>query len=568
MKMGKLPLTFLFSFILFNCNCFHVNEPIDEKTVEEMAMKLRDELLEFLNKYSGIHALKKAYTEVGDKVKLTALDGEQIVSKMSSDLSKKLEKTMEALKRSVTAAEKIIEDYKYNPDLREGKVDWLNSKDLLNSSMLHYDSKFKKEISFAASSVHIPVEIYDGNVEILNGLRWSSNLDKVFQENSENDPELLWQYFGSLNGFMRMYPANSWTDIQPDLFDVRQRPWFIHGSSSPKTMLILIDISGSMHGLTMSILKMAVKMLLYTLGENDYVNAASFKNKVTWMSCLNTFVPATRRNKKLLSEAINDLVEGEMANLSAALEFAFKEFRTFEKDKQPWEGSNCNQMIVILSDGGTDEAWEVLKHYKEDSKKVRIFTYAIGAHPVPYIPLKTLACTYRGYFTIISSMGTIRTRIQEYLKVLSRPMALNIAREYHWTNFYMDPSGLGMLTVVTLPVYNKTKDNRNPSLVGVMGIDVSMKNMMTTEPKFQVGFVGYSFAITRNGYLVFHPNLHIKIGQAGYFLSLRRNDKDVNFTPDSKFSQATYLDNPPDVDLLDIEITDSIRENVSKRFNF
>lgn len=559
--MGKWPLSFLSSLIILNCNCFHVNDMINEKNVEEIAISLESKLSKYLDEYSGLRVLKKAYADVGDRIKLIPLDGNQIVSKMSLDLSKKLKKTMEALKKSVDEAEKIIEEYKYNPDLREGKVDWLNSKDI-DSSILHYDNKFKKEVNFASSSVHIPVEIYDGNVEILNGLKWSSKLDKVFQENSENNPKLLWQYFGSLYGYMRMYPATSWTDVQPDLFDVRQRSWFIRGSSSPKTMLILIDISGSMHGLTMSILKMAVKMLLYTLGENDYVNAASFKNNVTWMSCLNTFVPATRRNKKLLSESINNLKEGDMANLSAALEFAFKEFRNFQKEKPAWAGSNCNQMIVILSDGGTDEAWEVLKHYNEDSKQVRIFTYAIGAHPVPYIPLKTLACSYRGYFTIISSMGTIRTRIQEYLKVLSRPMALHTAREYHWTNLYMDPTGLGMLTVVTLPVYNKTKVNKNPSLVGVMGIDVSLKELMTTEPKFQLGFVGYSFATTRNGYLIFHPNLHIKVGLAGYFLSLRKNEKEIRLTADSKLSQATYLDDPPDVDFLDIEIVDPIREEI------
>ena len=45
------------------------------------------------------------------------------------------------------------------------------------------------------------------DVEILNGLEWSAKLDKVFKENADRDPEILWQYFGSQTGFMRTLPG-------------------------------------------------------------------------------------------------------------------------------------------------------------------------------------------------------------------------------------------------------------------------------------------------------------------------------------------------------------------------
>lgn len=43
--------------------------------------------------------------------------------------------------------------------------------------------------------------------DILNGLRWSADVDRVFQENYERDPTLMWQYFAAQTGFMRVYPA-------------------------------------------------------------------------------------------------------------------------------------------------------------------------------------------------------------------------------------------------------------------------------------------------------------------------------------------------------------------------
>lgn len=43
--------------------------------------------------------------------------------------------------------------------------------------------------------------------DILNGVYMSEALDDVFMENSQKDPTLTWQYFGSSTGFFRLYPG-------------------------------------------------------------------------------------------------------------------------------------------------------------------------------------------------------------------------------------------------------------------------------------------------------------------------------------------------------------------------
>lgn len=51
---------------------------------------------------------------------------------------------------------------------------------------------------------------------ILNELNWTQALEKVFMENSQEDPSLLWQAFGSATGVTRYYPGLHPTLIHTD----------------------------------------------------------------------------------------------------------------------------------------------------------------------------------------------------------------------------------------------------------------------------------------------------------------------------------------------------------------
>ena len=79
-----------------------------------------------------------------------------------------------------------------------------------------------------------------------------------------------------------------------------------------------------MHGQSFDIMKIAAKTLLNTLGENDFVNVAAFSRNVTWVTpCLQGLVQANARNKRLLFDGIDMLVDRNIASYSKALKFAY-----------------------------------------------------------------------------------------------------------------------------------------------------------------------------------------------------------------------------------------------------
>lgn len=47
---------------------------------------------------------------------------------------------------------------------------------------------------------------------------------------------------------------------------------YIQAATSPKDLVIVVDVSGSMKGLRLTIAKHTINTILDTLGENDFVN--------------------------------------------------------------------------------------------------------------------------------------------------------------------------------------------------------------------------------------------------------------------------------------------------------
>uniref|UniRef100_A0A8C7XS05 Calcium voltage-gated channel auxiliary subunit alpha2delta 1 n=1 Tax=Oryzias sinensis TaxID=183150 RepID=A0A8C7XS05_9TELE len=428
-------------------------------------------------------------------------------------------------------------EHEWKDEFEDGEISYYNAKDNLDANDTEgrkyrirpdfkEDPSFKRLTDLNHTAVHIPTDIYDGSTIVLNELNWTEALEDVFKKNREDDPTLLWQVFGSATGLARYYPASPWMDPRKtpskiDLYDVRRRPWYIQGAASPKDMLILVDASGSVSGLTLKLIRTSVSEMLETLSDDDYVNVVYFNTRVKKTACFDHLVQANVRNKKLLKDAVQNITAKGITNYTKGFEFAFEQLFATNVTR-----ANCNKIIMLFTDGGEERAQSILEKYNAD-KKVRIFTFSVGQHNYDKGPIQWMACSNKGYFYEIPSIGAIRINTQEYLDVLGRPMVLadKQAKQVQWTNVYLDALELGLVITGTLPVFNRTKmfDDRygevkinqdqllgNQLILGVMGIDVSLDDIKKLTPRFTIGPNGYYFAIDPNGYVLLHPNLQPK----------------------------------------------------------
>ncbi|GCC21875.1 hypothetical protein chiPu_0000257 [Chiloscyllium punctatum] len=369
-------------------------------------------------------------------------------------------------------------------------------------------------VNISLSDVQIPTNKYNKDPAIVNGVSWSEALNKIFVDNFERDPSLLWQYFGSANGFFRQYPGVKW---EPDengviAFDCRNRKWYIQAATSPKDVIILVDVSGSMKGLRMTIAKQTVSSILDTLGDDDFFNIIAYNEELHYVEpCINdTLVQADRNNKEHFREHLDTLNAKGIGMLGSALTEAFTLLKQFNTTGH---GSTCSQAIMLVTDGAVDTYDTIFAKYNWPDQKVRIFAYLIGREAVFSENLKWMACANKGYFTQISTLADVQENVMEYLHVLSRPKVIDQEHDIVWTEAYIDNTFVSvsdrvLMTTIAMPVFSKKNETRTQGiLLGVVGTDVPVKELLKVIPKYKLGIHGYAFAITNNGYVLTHPDL-------------------------------------------------------------
>uniref|UniRef100_A0A8C4TIV7 Calcium voltage-gated channel auxiliary subunit alpha2delta 4 n=1 Tax=Erpetoichthys calabaricus TaxID=27687 RepID=A0A8C4TIV7_ERPCA len=362
-------------------------------------------------------------------------------------------------------------------------------------------------VNTSLSNIQVPTNVYNKDPDILNGVYMSEALNPVFVNNFRRDPTLTWQFFGSSTGFFRLYPGIKWAPDENGVisYDCRNRNWYIQAATSPKDIVILMDVSGSMKGLRMTIAKHTITTILDTLGENDFVNIIAYNDYVHYVEpCFKgILVQADLDNREHFKLLVENLHAKGVGRVKNALKEAFRVLYEFN---QTGQGSLCNQAIMLITDGALEDYEEVFEEYNWPDRKVRVFTYLIGREVTFAENVKWIACNNKGYYTQISTLADVQENVMEYLHVLSRPMVINHDHDIIWTEAYMDTAvtqSLLLMTTVAMPVFSKKNETRSEGiLLGVVGSDVPLRELMKL-----LGVHGYAFINTNNGYILSHPDL-------------------------------------------------------------
>ncbi|NXK46851.1 CA2D4 protein, partial [Chauna torquata] len=494
--------------------------------VKSWADAFGGELYSIVTKYSGSLLLQKKYKDVEPTLKIKEVDGLELVKKFSEQMESMLRRKVEAVERLVEAAEDADLNHEYNSSLEFDYYNSLliNEKDE-NDNYVELGDEFILEpnehfnnllVNTTYSDIQLPTNVYNKDPDILNGVYMSEALNPVFVDNFERDPTLTWQYFGSSTGFFRLYPGIKWLPDENGVisFDCRNRGWYIQAATSPKDIVIIVDVSGSMKGLRMTIAKHTIVTILDTLGENDFVNIIAYNDYVHFIEpCFKgILVQADRDNREHFKQLVDELQAKGVGTVNKALTESFKILREF---RDAGQGGLCNQAIMLITDGAVEDYEAVFEKYNWPDRKVRVFTYLIGRE-VTFAPnVKWIACNNKGYYTQISTLADVQENVMEYLHVLSRPMVINHDHDIIWTEAYMDSAlfasqaqSLLLMTTVAMPVFSKKNETRSHGiLLGVVGSDVPLRELLKLAPRYKLGVHGYAFLNTNNGYILSHPDL-------------------------------------------------------------
>ncbi|KAJ8322155.1 hypothetical protein KUTeg_000626 [Tegillarca granosa] len=459
------------------------------------------------NRIESLHRdLTKAYDRRSYKTDL--LNGKNIVEKIANGISSKIEGLVKSLSNLRQAIENdAFEDH---PVFEE----CCKASSLTQNTIYRTDVNLGKSC-YAASSPATSNRRYP-----------SKSIEEFMIKNRQNNPDLIWQYYGSKEGIFVNYPSVKISNCD---YDPRFRPYFASGARpTPKDVVIVTDTSGSMNNLYhdvpyLQIAKDAAITVLKTLSPNDRIGLVSFNEKAKTPgqtsngqeSCYqDNLATATAHNIQRMESYINLLDALGDTNYEAALVSAFKFFHQLGKPLP----ENRDRIILFLTDGKYTDGKNPLEVVKEENEKLNntvvIFTFALGADFEQ--DAKQLL---QGKSWNIINPSDLKFAMTSYYLFIPRHGAVS---DTLFSTPYKDIlSEIGLISSICQPVRKSAEFN------GVVCTDLKISDLISDITYFDDGELSYAFMIDDHERAMVHPILPQTLGDTSdpVLLNIRHFEK-------------------------------------------
>jgi uncharacterized protein YegL len=341
---------------------------------------------------------------------------------------------------------------------------------------------------------------------------FSRHLDSWFVQKREEDsyfwrerlnstePPLNSMFFASHHGPFRIYPARQ--SEACGRYDARLRPWYVAGSSGPKNIVLMLDVSGTMKGDRLDLLKQASQRVVNATTIHDRITVVSFNSTVkAYATNDGHMFEATEDNTAFLNKAIANLTAGGGTDYYEAFD---KMFDVLDATIANEGSTACHTAVIFLTDDGvgnkllgknlTEVKSLVATRLKSVSdaidKPAILFTYSLSslssnssnsnAFDATSVSsfLAELACEVDyGVWTHVSNDNNLTV---DFLSNYYRMFAWGFESSPNddtfvaWVDPYIFASPANTWgTTVSRPVYDRDWDP--PIFLGVVGIDLDLR---------------------------------------------------------------------------------------------
>ncbi len=235
----------------------------------------------------------------------------------------------------------------------------------------------------------------------------------------DHDFELVWQAVRSAEPRAMAFtevvngePHHLLMVMPPDQMD-------LPAASMAREIILVVDTSGSMHGVSIAQAKRAVRLALQGLKATDRFNVIEFN------SVSNALHPSSVvASPSNVNEAMN-FVQRLKANggteMRPALSLALR--------GQP--PSTHLRQVVFVTDGSVGNEDELFTMIEQNLGYARLFTVGIGSAPNGWF-MRKAAEAGRGSYTFISALHEVGEKMDNLFRKLANPQVTNI--EVQWPN--------------------------------------------------------------------------------------------------------------------------------------